>query len=94
MTPASLPHMSFFLERVIKIDNLIPGISAYLEILREKLSQVEVYENPMEYVEMIDYQEKISNFLDILIDERDRTKKAKNQSSSNARANENGKKKR
>lgn len=90
MSSASIPPLSFFLGKVIPIDNLIPGISSYLELLQNELQQVEVYENPMLYVEKIDYYEKIATFLDILTNERERIKESKKKGISIIGADENG----
>lgn len=94
MSSASLPHLSFFLGTVIEIDNLIPGISSYLELLQKELQEVEVYENPMLYVEKIDYYEKIATFLDILTNERERIKESADESIGITGADENAKKNR
>lgn len=94
MSSASIPPLSFFLSKVIHLNNLIPGISAYLELLQIELQEVEIYENPMLYVEKIDYYERIASFLDILTNERERTKEPANESKSNAGADENGEKNR
>lgn len=90
MSSATIPPLSFFLGKVIPIDNLIPGISSYLELLQNELQQVEVYENPMLYVEKIDYYEKIATFLQILTNERERIKESAKKSISITGADENG----
>lgn len=94
MSSASIPPLSFFLSKVIVIDNLIPGISAYLEIFQNEMKEVEVYENPMLYIEKIDYYEKIATFLDLLTNERERIKASANEGISITGADENGKKNR
>lgn len=92
MSSASIPPLSFFLGKVIPIDNLISGISAYCEILHDELKTINIYETPMVYVEKSDYYEKISSFLEILQNERERTKESADESKSNAGADENAKK--
>lgn len=58
------------------------------------MQEVEVYENPMLYVEKIDYYEKIATFLDILTNERERIKESEKEGISITGADENGKKNR
>jgi len=94
MSSASIPPLPFFLSKVIHLNNLIAGISAYLELLQNELQEVEIYENPMLYVERIDYYEKIASFLQILTNERERNQKPANESDSVAGADENGEKNR
>lgn len=91
MSSASIPPLSFFLGKVIPIDNLIAGISSYCEILQDELKAIDIYKTPMVYVEKSDYYEKISSFLEILQNERERTQKSANEGKSNAGADENAK---
>lgn len=94
MSSASIPPLCFFLGKVISINNLIPGISAYLVLLQDELKEVEVYENPMLYVEKIDYYEKIATFLDLLTNERERIETSAIEGIGTIGADENGKKNR
>lgn len=84
MNQASLPPLSFFLEKVIKLDNLIPGLNAYVELLHERISTLDPYEDPLLFIKEADYLEKISSFAEILIDERKRTKNTENESPGNS----------
>jgi hypothetical protein len=43
MSSASIPPLSFFLSKLIPVDNLISGISAYIEILQNELQDIDVY---------------------------------------------------
>ncbi len=87
---SSIPSLSFFLSKVTSVENLIPALSAYLELLQDELRQIEIYENPMLYVEKIDFYEHISTFLDLLQNERERIEKSEAEGKNIAGADENG----
>ncbi|MCL5444429.1 hypothetical protein M3M44_09260, partial [Lactobacillus johnsonii] len=53
--------------------------------------EIDIYEDPMGWVEKVDYRDTISSFLEILTNERERTKESANEGKSNAGADENGK---
>jgi hypothetical protein len=91
MSSASIPPLSFFLSKLIAVDNLISGISAYIEILQNELQDIDVYETPMLYIEKSDYYEKISTFLEILQNDSKRATESANESKGDAGAHADGK---
>lgn len=90
MSSAQIPPLNIFIGKVISLNYLIPCLYEYLELLGEEIKVLEVYENPMLYVEKLDYYEKISTFLQLLDDEREGIENPKNESKDFAGADENG----
>jgi hypothetical protein len=76
----NLPPLLFFLSKILNEDNLIAGLTSYSQLADENLSEINPYDDPMRFVVVSDYKEKIDNFLAILVNERDRIKKAKKKS--------------
>lgn len=85
MNQTPLPPLSFFLEKVINLDNLVPALVAYLELLEQRIKLISTYENPMLFIKEVDHYEQIFHFTQILIDERQRIKNAKDESAGDTR---------